>query len=262
MNIAKVFQNPEFGCIRTVQENELCLFVANDVATALGYKLARKAIRDHVDKDDVLKRNVTDSMGRDQETLLVNESGLYSLMLSSRLPRAKEFKHWITSDVIPSIRSTGGYISTNEEMSELDILAKAVLIAQKTIEEHRKKIEILVENNNKMKPKVTFADSIMSTPDLITVNEMAKILKQNGHNIGEKRLFLWMRNNNYLIKDKFGYHVPSQMAMNLGLFRLTEYSMKTNFGSDRLVKVTKVTTKGQSYFVNKFKKEAIMTISC
>lgn len=259
MENLQTFQNPNFGAIRTVTVDNQSWFVGKDIASALGYKVGYKAVRDHVDESDILKQDIIDAMNRKQETLLINETGLFDLMISSRLPQAKNFRKWITKDVLPAIHSTGGYIHTNDNMTNEDIMARALLIAQKTMEEHKKRIEVLVEDNKRMQPKVLFAESIMDSPDLISIGEMAKILKQNGHDIGQNRLFSWLRDNDYLMKDKDGNHVPTQKAMNLKVFRVTEYSYKTKYNTDKLVKTPKVTTKGQAYFLNKFKREGIMT---
>lgn len=141
-----VFKNlvhPEFGELRTVEIDGEPWFVGKDIAEALGYNEPHKAIQRHVDKDDGMKRPVTDSTGRKQETWLINESGLYSLILSSKLPSAKEFKHWVTSEVLPSIRKNGAYIRNQENMTPAEIVARGLIAAQKIINEKEKEIAIL-----------------------------------------------------------------------------------------------------------------------
>jgi prophage antirepressor-like protein len=141
-----VFKNlvhPEFGELRTVEIDGEPWFVGKDVAAALGYAKERNALDKHVDKDDALKRGVTDSMGRTQQMTIINESGLYSLILSSKLPSAKEFKHWVTSEVLPSIRKNGAYIRNQENMTPAEIVARGLIAAQKIIEERDKEIALL-----------------------------------------------------------------------------------------------------------------------
>ncbi len=141
-----VFKNPvhpEFGNLRTIEIDGEPWFVGKDVAAALGYTKERNALDKHVDKDDALKRGVTDSMGRTQQMTIINESGLYSLILSSKLPSAKEFKHWVTSEVLPSIRKNGAYIRNQENMTPAEIVARGLIAAQKIIEEREKEIALL-----------------------------------------------------------------------------------------------------------------------
>ena len=142
----KVFKNPvhpEFGELRVLEIDDELWFVGKDVAAALGYTKERNALDKHVDKDDALKRGVTDSMGRTQQMTIINESGLYSLILSSKLPSAKEFKHWVTSEVLPSIRKNGAYIRNQENMTPAEIVAHGLIAAQKIIEDKERKITLL-----------------------------------------------------------------------------------------------------------------------
>lgn len=246
MNKIKIFENPEFGSIRTLQKDGEPWFVGKDVAAALGYSNPRKAIADHVDEED---KGVTNcyTLGGNQNMTIINESGLYSLILSSRLPTAKKFKHWVTSEVLPSIRKTGGYISGQENMSDSELMAKALLVAQRQINQRDARIA-------EMQPKALFADSVAASKTSILIGELAKILKQNGvENMGQNRLFEWLRSNGYLIRRKgTDYNMPTQRAMELKLFEIKETVVSHADGHQTINKTPKVTGKGQQYFINAF----------
>lgn len=246
MEQIKLFSNPNFGNVRTISNDKGIWFVAKDIADALGYAKPRNAIARHVSEDDALKKGVIDAMGREQETMLVNESGMYSLILGSTLKSAKDFKHWITSEVLPAIRKNGGYIANQENLSDEELLAKAILVANKTIEEKNKQIET-------MTPKVVFADAVSVSQTSILVGELAKLITQNGATkIGANRLFEWMRENGYLIKSGSSKNMPTQRYVEQGLFEIKESILAMPDGATRTTKTTKVTGKGQIYFVNKF----------
>lgn len=228
-------------------------FVGNDVAKALGYSNPRKAIIDHIDDADkgVTKR---DTLGGTQEMTIINESGLYSLILSSKLPSAKEFKHWITSEVLPQIRKTGKYAP--KPLSREELLAKAVLEADTMIKEQKvlleQKTREIEEKNNKLeeqKPKVIFAESVVASDSAILIRELAHLIKQNGFEIGEKRLYAWMRERGYICK---GSCEPTQRALELGLFEIIVRTVQRGDKSPLETRTTKVTGKGQVYFINKF----------
>lgn len=253
MDNIQIFNNAEFGQIRTVNINNEPYFVGKDVAEILGYERAVKAIRDHVDNEDLDEIPIQDSIGRMQSTPIINESGLYSLILSSKLPTAKRFKHWVTSEVLPSIRSNGGYIAGQETLSDDELIAKALIMAQNKIAERDKRIAELNEDNERMKPKEIFADAITASKTSILVGELAKILKGNGVDIGQKRLFAWLRDKGYLIKRQgTDYNMPTQKSMDLKLFEIKEGSYVDGSGVNKITKTTKVTGKGQEYFINKF----------
>lgn len=244
----KIFRNPEFGEIRTVIIGEEPWFVGRDVALVLGYSNPRKAVGDHVDEED---KGVTkcDTLGGAQDLAIINESGLYSLILSSKLPNAKKFKRWVTSEVLPSIRSNGGYISNQEKMTPEEILANAIKVAERVIAEKDRQIEA-------MQPKALFADSVAASSSTILVGELAKILRQNGVDMGEKRLFAWLRDNGYLIKRKgTDYNMPTQRSMDMGLFRIKETVVSHSDGHTSVNKTPKITGKGQQYFLNLFIKK-------
>lgn len=246
MNDLTVFKNESFGEIRTLIINGEPWFVGKDIAVALGYSNPRKALGDHVDDED---KGVTkcDTLGGKQELIAINESGLYSLVLSSKLPTAKQFKRWVTSEVLPSIRKTGGYIAGQENLSDSELMAKALLVAQRTIEERNKQIET-------MKPKALFADAVSGSDTSILVRDLAKLLKQNGVDIGEKRLYKKLRDDGYLIKIGESKNTPTQKAMEMKLFEIKESVIIVD-GKSRVAKTTKVTGKGQTYFINRFLEE-------
>ena len=190
----KIFENPDFGQVRTTTgENGAPFFCAVDVCRALGYGNSREALRKHVMEDDVTKRDTIDSIGRKQHTSFINESGFYALVFSSKLPKAREFKHWVTSEVLPQIRKTGGYIPVSQQDDEKMILCKALNIMKRTIEQKDELIE-------SQKPKVLFADAVTACDDSILIRDLAKLITQNGINIGQNRLFYWLRLNGYLFK--------------------------------------------------------------
>lgn len=242
MNEIKIFQNKEFGKVRVQVVNSEPWFAAKDVCEALALTNTTMAIN-RLDNDEVTKLNLGSLAG---ETNFINESGLYSLVLASRKQEAKQFKRWITHEVIPSVRKTGGYIAGQENLTDNEIMAKALLVAQNVINEKNKVIEI-------QKPKVLFAESVEASKTSILIGELAKILKQNGHEIGQNRLFEWLRDKNYLISRKGSdYNMPTQKSMNLGLFEIKETTITHADGHISISKTVKVTGKGQVYFINKF----------
>ena len=247
MNEIKIFNNPEFGKVRTMEINGEPYFVGKDVAIILGYAKPENALTTHVDGDDALKQGVTDNLGRAQNTTLINESGLYSLILSSKLPKAKEFKHWVTSEVLPSIRKHGAY-AVDELLNDPEFAIKTFT----ALKEERERSKRLSEQIEADKPKVIFADSVSAAKSSILIGDLAKLLKQNGVNIGQNRLFEWLRQNGYLIKDGTSKNMPTQRAADMKLFEVKVRTVNNPDGSIRETKTTVVTGKGQVYFVNKF----------
>ena len=235
------FENHE---VRSLLINSEPWFVGKDVAEVLGYKNQNDALVKHVDDEDKDTIAIRDSIGRNRNTPIINESGLYSLVLSSKLPSAKKFKRWVTSEVLPALRKTGQY--QVKELSGQELMAKALIEAQSVLAAKDKQIE-------EMKPKVVFADAVATSHTSILVGELAKILKQNGIEMGQKRLFAWLREKGYLIKRKgTDYNMPTQKAMDLGLFEIKEGSYVNGSGVNITTKTPKVTGKGQQYFINKF----------
>lgn len=243
MNELQVFKNQEFGSVRTLVINNEPWFVGKDVAEVLGYAKARNAIAQHVDEDDALKQGITDSLGRRQETTFINESGLYSLILSSKLPSAKKFKRWVTSEVLPALRKTGQYQA--KELSGQELMAKALIEAQNVLAAKDKQIE-------EMKPKVVFADAVSASKGSISVGSLAKLLAQNGIAIGQNRLFAWLRDNNFLIKDGKSKNVATQRYIDQGLFELKANVTFENGETKTHKPTTMVTGKGQRYFIDLF----------
>lgn len=223
-------------------------FVGKDVAEVLGYSNSRKAIADHVDSED---KGVTKcyTLGGTQQTTIINESGLYSLILSSKLPKAKEFKHWVTSEVLPTIRKHGAYMTDAKAAAIVTDKGSLADLLQQAAEQLKRK-DIQIEQ---MKPKALFADAVSTSDTPILVGELAKILHQNGVSMGQNRMFRWLRDNGYLISKKgTSYNMPTQRAMELGLFKIKENAITHSDGHVMITKTPKVTGKGQVYFVNKF----------
>lgn len=245
------FENKD---VRTLQIDGEPWFVGKDVTEILGYSKSRNALARHVVVEDKEVVPIQGDLGGTQEMTIINESGLYSLILSSKLPSAKEFKHWITSEVLPQIRKTGKYAP--KPLSREELLAKAVLEADTMIKEQKELIEQktkeLEEKNNKLeeqKPKVIFAESVVASDSAILVRELAHLIKQNGFAIGEKRLYAWMRERGYICK---GSCEPTQRALELGLFEIIVRTVQRGDKSPLETRTTKVTGKGQVYFINKF----------
>ena len=250
MEKVQVFKNEEFE-VRTVEVDGEPWFVGKDAATILGYTNTRKALTDHVESEDRQDGvTIRDSIGREQKPVLINESGLYSLVLGSKLPSAKRFKRWITSEVLPAIRQNGVYMTddkaydiTHNPGSLADLLLKAG--------EQLKEKEIIIQE---MKPKALFADAVTTSHTSILVGDLAKIIKQNGYEIGQKRLFEWLRQNGYLIKSGSSKNMPTQKSIDLHLFEVKESTVQNPDGSVRVTKTPKCTGEGQVYFINKFLK--------
>ena len=243
MNELQVFKNQEFGSVRTLVIDNEPWFVGKDVAEALGYEKPTDTVRKRVDEYDRGISKMETPSGK-QNMVIINESGLYSLVLSSKLPSAKKFKRWVTSEVLPALRKTGQY--QVKELSGQELMAKALIEAQSVLAAKDKQIE-------QMKPKVVFADAVATSHTSILVGELAKILKQNGIDMGQKRLFAWLREKGYLIKRQgTDYNMPTQKAMELGLFEIKEGSYVNGSGVNITTKTPKVTGKGQQYFINKF----------
>lgn len=239
-----LFSNPQFGQIRVDRNGDDPSFVAADICRALDIKNASDAIK-RLDEDEKGIGSIY-THGGVQSVSMVNEYGLYNLVLASRKPEAKAFKRWITHEVIPSIRKDGGYMVARQDESEADLMARALLIAQHTIERQHSQISA-------MQPKVIFADAVSVSQTDILVGDLAKLIKQNGIDIGANRLFQWMRENGYLIKrNGSDFNMPTQYSMEQGWFSIKETVISHSDGHTSISKTPKVTGKGQVYFVNKF----------
>ena len=254
MNELKVFKHSEFGTLRGVEIDGESWLVGKDVAERLGYSNASKAVMGHVDDEDKKFEMlpVSDSqIGNLVKTALINESGLYSLVLGSKLPNAKKFKRWVTSEVLPAIRKHGGYL-TAEKVEEA-LLNPDVLIRLATeLKDEREARRALESKVAEDAPKVMFAQAVEQAENSILVGDLAKLIKQNGTDIGQKRLFERLRAEGYLGTRGENYNMPTQRAMEMQLFRISERTINNPDGSVRLTRTVKVTGKGQVYFINRY----------
>ena len=251
MTDLQIFNSPEFGAIRTIEKDGEPWFVGKDVAAALGYKEPTKAAREKVDDDDKGVSKIDTPSGI-QEMTIINESGLYSLVLSSKLPTAKKFKRWVTNEVIPSIRKHGAYM-TPETLEKVLLSPDTLMQLAQNLKDEQEKRKALEAQIESQKPAVLFTGAVETSKTSILIGELAKMLKQNGINIGQNRLFAWMREKGYLIKRKgTDYNMPTQRSMDMGLFEIKETAINNPDGSIKISKTPKVTGKGQVYFINLF----------
>lgn len=250
MNELQTFNFEELP-VRTLTVDKEPYFVGKDVARILGYKRTADAIRDHVELEDKGVGKIQTPGGM-QNVTIINESGLYSLIFSSKLESAKRFKRWVTSEVLPAIRKHGIYATDDvieNTLNNPDYIIN-VLTEYKKEKEQNLILQQEVETN---KPKVLFADSVAGSDNSILVGELAKILKQNGVDIGQNRLFKWLRNNGYLIKKSGeSYNLPTQKSMDLEILDIKKRVINNPDGSSKITRTPKVTGKGQQYFINKF----------
>lgn len=235
--------------VRTVTINDEPYFVGKDVATILGYKKPENAIANHVENEDKTTTLIQGTGSNyKSKSVIINESGLYSLILGSKLPTAKEFKHWVTSEVLPAIRKHGAYMTDEKAFNVIhNADGLADLLQQAADQLKAKDIQIA-----EMKPKALFADAVSTSNSSILIGQLAKILRQKGVNIGQNRLFAWMRKNGYLGTRGSNRNVPTQRSMELGLFKTKETVINHSDGHTTVNITTKVTGKGQQYFINKF----------
>lgn len=247
----KIFENKEFGKVRTSIIDEEPWFIGKDIANALKYQNGSRDINRHVDELDRRKEMIHDG-NQLKETILINESGLYSLIFSSKMPKAKKFKRWVTAEVLPSIRKHGAYMTDEiiaKTLSDPDYLIQLAT----TLKEERQKRILAEQENEKNRPKVLFADSCEVAENSILIGEFAKRLKQNGiKNMGQNRLFDWLRKQGYLCKSGERRNQPTQYSMEQGLFETKVRVFNNPDGSTRTTTTTKMTSKGQIYFTNKF----------
>ena len=239
-NEIKIFESPEFGQIRTVMGDDGdAWLVGKDVAAVLGYSNTRDALRKHVDTEDKTTVAIRDTGSNyKSNAVLINESGLYSLILQSKLPSAREFKRWVTFEVLPQIRRTGGYIPLAAEDNEKTIMAKAMEIMNRTLAQKDELVEA-------QKPKVAFANAVTTGDGCILISEMAKLLTRNGYTTGRTRFFRWLRENGYIFKKSTE---PIQKWVERGIFATSVTVVNTHHGTEERV-TTKVTGKGQEYFL-------------
>ena len=250
MQSIQVFNNPAFGNIRVAGSESSPQFCLTDVCKALG--LSAKGVNQRLGDEVISNYPIIDSLGREQQALFVNEDGLYDVILDSRKAEARQFRKWITSEVLPTIRKHGAYMTD-------DALQKAIqnpdfLIQLATELKNEKQKRLVAEKKiQETRPQVIFADAVTASSDSILVGELAKLIKQNGVDTGQRRLFKWLRGNGYLCK-KTGecFNEPTQYSMELGLFEIKKTVIQKPDGSAIINKTVKVTGKGQVYFVNKF----------
>lgn len=241
--VPQVFNNPEFGALRVVKdESGEPWFVAKDVCDALGIDTSH--VTRALDDDEV--SNLPNWQNGGKAPLIITEGGLYTLALRSRKPEAKAFRRWVTHEVLPAIRRDGGYMVAKADETPEETMARAVLIAQKTIERQNKQIE-------EMRPKAVFADAVSVSKSTILVGDLAKILHQNGFKVGQNRLFALLRDQGFLCKKKGDmWNMPTQRAREMGLFKVKETAITHSDGHVTVSKTVKVTGKGQIYFINRF----------
>lgn len=241
-NEIHTFTSEQFGSVRALSIDGEPWFVAKDVCDALAIKNNRDAIA-RLD-DDEKGVALTDTPGGEQRVQTVNEPGLYTLVLSSRKPEAHAFKRWITHDVIPAIRRTGGYMVSVANETPEQTMARALLIAQDTMDRQRRELD-------ELRPKALFADAVAASDGTCLVGELAKMLRQNGVEVGQNRMFAMLRDEGFLGKTGSNYNVPTQRAMEMGLFRIKETAITHSDGHVTINRTPKVTGKGQRYFIDR-----------
>lgn len=250
MNEMQIFNNSEFGEIRTITKDDEPMFCLADVCKAL--ELSNPSmIKSRLNEKGISNIDTLTTGGK-QKLLYVNESNLYKTIFQSRKESAERFTDWVTGEVLPSIRKNGGYIAGQETMSDDELMAKALLVANNKIAERDKIIEQKQARIEQMKPKEIFADAVSASHTSILVGDLAKLICQNGYKIGQNRLFDWLRDNGYLMKYGTSRNMPQQKYVEQGLFEVKESNLQNPDGSVRITRTPKVTGKGQVYFVNKF----------
>lgn len=249
MNEMQVF-NYKSNQVRTVEMNGELQFVLKDVCAVLGIGNSRM-VYERLDADE---RGVSqiDTPGGAQNMSTVTESGLYSVILRSDKPEAKPFRKWVTSEVLPSVRKHGAYM-TPEVIERTLTDPDYIIQLATTLKEEQQKRKALERQAAVDRPKVLFADAVSASHTSILVGELAKLLRQNGVNIGQNRLFAWLRDNGYLIRRSgTDYNMPTQRSMEMGLFSIKETAITRSDGSVTVSKTVKVTGRGQTYFVDRF----------
>jgi anti-repressor protein len=243
MNDLQIFENSEFGEIRAISIDNEPWFVGKDIAEKLEYQNGSRDIERHTDDDDRKIIPLFDGT-QNRNTIVINESGVYSLILSSKMPNAKRFKHWVTSEVLPSIRKHGMY-ATEELLNDPDLAIKTF----QALKDEREKNKRLEAENKAMIPAKVFADSVVASESSILIRDFAKILRQNGVPIGERRLYTWFREHGYICKNS---RRPTQYAMERELFEIIVRTIQRAGKAPLEEQTTKITGKGQIYFTNKF----------
>lgn len=240
MNDIQTYTSDRFGSVRALAIDGEPWFVAKDVCNALDLSNPSVAVS-ALDDDERAKFN----LGRQGDTNIVSEAGFYKLVMRSRKPEAKAFQRWVTHEVLPAVRRDGAYVYSNGTEDDATLMARALLAAQRTIERNARELE-------ELRPKALFADAVAASDGTCLIGELAKMMRQNGVNIGQNRLFEWMRENGYLGKSGSNRNVPTQRAMEMGLFRIKETAVTHSDGHVTINRTAKVMPKGQIYFMNKF----------
>lgn len=242
------FTSEQFGTVRTIEEDGRVIFCGKDVAAVLGYAKPNNALNAHC-KGDALIRGITDNLGREQQARFITEGDLYRLIASSKLPSAQQFESWVFDEVLPSIRKRGGYMAAREDETPEQIMARALMLAKDTMDRQKREIE-------ELRPKALFADAVAASDGTCLVGELAKMLTQSGFQIGQNRRFALLREEGYLGKSGSNRNVPIQRYVEQGLFRIKETAITHSDGHVTLTRTTKVTGKGQAYFVARYCGEA------
>lgn len=246
MNELQIFKNREFGSVRTVVVNNEPMFCLADVCKALGISNVGN-VKNRLSSKGICSMD-TLTNGGTQTLLYINESNLYKTIFQSRKQSAERFTDWVTSEILPSIRKHGVY-AISELLNDPDLAIRAFT----ALKEEKERNQALQADNDRMRPKEVFADAVATSHTSILIGDLAKLLKQNGVDIGQKRLFAWMRDNGYLIKRQGSdWNMPTQRSMEMELFEVKESTVNNPDGSVRINRTTKVTGKGQQYFINKF----------
>lgn len=246
----QTFSSPQFGDIRTSGTSDKPMFCLADVCRVLDLQVS--PTKNRLKQDGVNLIKVTDSLGREQEAIFVNEPNLYRVIMRSDKPQAEAFQDWVCGEVLPSIRKTGGYIATKEDDTPEEIMARALVVAQETIARKEERIKALQDKVTEDAPRVLYAQALETSKDSILIGELARILKQNGVEIGQNRLFEWLRDNGYLCKSGEQRNQPTQKSLEMGLFEIKKTVVMKPNGDSLVSTTTKTTQKGQSYFINKF----------
>ena len=242
----QIFNNPQFGQIRTAGTADNPMFCLPDICKILA--LDSSAVMRRLEDGVISSHPIQDSLGRTQQANFVNEDGLYDVILDSRKPEAKAFRKWVTSEVLPSIRKTGSYSITNLSRKELALMV---------IEAEEEKERLALENKQQaavieeQRPKAVFADAIVGSKSSCLIGELAKIISQNGYKIGQNRLFAWLREKHFLGTSGEYYNIPNQKYIEQGLFEIKKTTHSEN-GVMKTTSTPKVLPKGQMYFINIF----------
>lgn len=246
MNDIQKFTNDEFGTIRTVEQDGKVMFCGKDVADALGYSNASKAVRDHCRSDGGLNRYpIVDQLGREQQARFITEGDLYRLIASSKLPSAQQFESWVFDEVLPSIRKQGGYMTARTDETPEQIMARALMLAKDTMDRQQREIA-------ELRPKALYADAVTASDGTCLVGELAKMMRQNGVQVGQNRLFEWLRRDGYLGKTGSNRNVPTQRAMEQGLFRIKETAVTHSDGHVTVNRTPKITGHGRVVLMNRY----------